>query len=107
MLRLKKVSCVHNVLKGKDDLPLTLSAKFVGTANATGCFLDIMLSPDKEQEAAWLTLERLLRHAARDSMMPGCHDVEEFYQAKGCTCGPSIGGGWHFEDCPLYQEAQE
>ena len=39
--------------------------------------------------------------------LQGHPNVEEFYQAKGCTCGPSIGGGWHFEDCPLYQEAQE
>ena len=103
MLRLKKVSCVHNVLKGKDDLPLALSAEFIGTANGTGCFLNITLSPDPNQEAAWLRLEQLIRRAVRDSMKP--QDVEEDDPLTACPgCGASAG---HMSDCLAYPEAQE
>ena len=106
MLRLKKVSCVHNVLKGKDGLPLTLSASFVGTANETGCFLDITLSPSPNQEAIWLRLEQLIQRAVRDNMKP--HDVEEFYQDDPeCTCNaPEPSPLRHSLYCPVYQQAQ-
>ncbi len=105
MPRLKKVSCVHDIRKGKEGLPMTLTAHFYGD---TGCSLRIMLSPDKDQEAAWLRLEQLIQRTVRDSMMPGCHDVEKFYQDDPkCTCGTSVGGNWHTSDCPMYPEAHE
>ena len=104
MLRLKKVSCVHDIREGKDDLPLTISATFIGMTAWGSSSLRVMLSPDDEQQLAWTTLENHLRRSVIDSMKSQCyHDVEEFYKddpTEGCTCTDSPA---HLKDCPLYQ----
>ena len=107
MLRLKKVSCVHDIREGKDDLPMTLTAHFHGVAAGTGCSLRIMLSPDDEQKLAWQELETQLRRTVVHSMKSqGYHDVEEFYQDDPeCTCESTLASvrNLHLKGCPLYQ----
>lgn len=109
MLRLKKVSCIHSICEGKEDLPMSLAAQFDGGETWTDHVLRITLSPNKEQKLAWQTLEAHLRRGIVDSMKPlgyHCPDVKEFYQddpTEGCTCWVSVNSFLHTSDCPLYR----